>query len=193
MSSSTHKPMTKPKISTSTQAYFFFACCILLLPLPWLLAASLAAAVHEACHILAVRLCGGHITQLRIGAMGAVIETAPMSGQHSALCVLAGPLGGLLLTSLYPWFPRLAFCAGLQSLWNLLPVYPMDGGRVLRAALTPVCTERTRNRIETLISVLISAIVLFLAIRLRLFLAAAAATALLFRKMPCKPAGKRLQ
>lgn len=193
MSSPAHRPMTKPRISISTQAYFFFACGILLLPLPWLLAAVLAAAVHEACHILALKLCGGHIAQLQIGAMGAVIETAPMSGRHSALCVLAGPLGGLLLTLLYPWFPRLAFCAGLQSLWNLLPIYPMDGGRVLRDALTPICTERTRDRIETVVSLLISAIVLFLAIRLRLFLAAAAATALLFRKMPCKPAGKRLQ
>lgn len=187
------KPMTKPRLSISAQAYFFFACGILLLPLPWLLAAVLAAAAHELCHILAARLCGGSVTRFQIGAMGAVIETAPMAGWRNVLCVLAGPLGGLLLTLLYPWFPRLAFCAGLQSIWNLLPVYPLDGGQVLRSVLTPICSENIRNRIETAIWLLMSVIGFFLAIRLRLFLAAAASAVLLLRKTPCKLAGKRLQ
>lgn len=54
----------------------------------------LAAAVHEAGHCLMLRLCGGECTGLRIGVLGAVLETgsARLPYGQELLVVLAGPV-----------------------------------------------------------------------------------------------------
>ena len=51
------------------------------------------------------------------------------------LSAMAGPAAGFLLVLLFPWFPRIAFSALVQSLFNLLPIYPFDGGRVIRSIM----------------------------------------------------------
>ena len=111
------------------------ALLLLVLPLQWLLAALTAAAFHELCHFLAVRLVGGRVLDVRIGSGGAVMQTLPMSRGREWLCALAGPVGSLLLLPLCRVFPRVAFCALVQAVYNLLPVFPLDGGRALRCAL----------------------------------------------------------
>ena len=55
-----------------------------------------------------------------------------MGLRQEFFCALTGPLGGLCLLPFLRWIPRIAICAGVQSLYNLLPVYPLDGGRALR-------------------------------------------------------------
>ena len=58
-----------------------------------------------------------------------------MSGGREVVCILAGPLGGLSLLLLCRRFPRVAICGMLQSVYNVLPIYPLDGGRALRGIL----------------------------------------------------------
>ena len=94
-----------------------------------------AAAIHEAGHCLAVLLCGGSIHSLALTARGAVLQTSPLSYRQEALCALAGPCAGFLLLFWVRLVPWLAFWGLMQGLYNLLPVYPMDGGRALRCAL----------------------------------------------------------
>lgn len=108
------------------------ALALLVLPLKWVIAAVLAAVVHELCHIFAVRLCGSQIRRLEIGASGAVIECTTMSRGRELICCLAGPFGGLSLLLFAKWIPRVALCTAFQSAYNLLPIYPLDGGRALR-------------------------------------------------------------
>ena len=112
--------------------FFGLAAAMLLLPLRWLLALIFAALVHEACHVLAVRLCGGQIGHIRFGAGGAVIQAFSLSPGKALFCTLAGPLGSLLLLPLARWFPRLAICAAVQSIYNLLPVQGLDGSHAFR-------------------------------------------------------------
>ena len=94
-----------------------------------------AAAIHEAGHCLAVKLCGGSIHALSLTVRGAVLQTTPLSYRQEAICALAGPCAGFLLLLLVRLFPWLAFWGLIQGIYNLLPVYPMDGGRALRCAL----------------------------------------------------------
>jgi hypothetical protein len=108
------------------------ALMILILPLQWVTAIVLAAAFHEWCHILALRFCGAHAGALQIEARGARLRAEGLSRVQELVCSLAGPLGGLFLLVFARWIPRTAVCAGFQSLFNLLPVYPLDGGRLLR-------------------------------------------------------------
>ena len=111
------------------------AVMLLVLPLDWLLAMAAAGFVHELAHILAVWLLGGRILSCRISAGGAVIETSPMESVSQLLCILAGPLGGLALLPLARFLPKLAVCAFVQSAYNLLPLFPLDGGRALGCLL----------------------------------------------------------
>lgn len=114
---------------------------ILLLPLRWCLAFFAAALVHESCHLLALRLCGGRPLRLALGTAGAAIRSAPLPGWQALLCTLAGPMGGLVLVSLARTFPILAICAAVQSAFNLLPISSLDGGQVLR-----ICLEYVLSR-----------------------------------------------
>lgn len=135
-------------VRAEVSAYFLGALLLLTLPLNWLLAAVAAAAFHELCHILAVLLSGGRIFGVRIGVGGAVIETSPMTRGRELVCSLAGPVGSLLLVLACRRFPRLAICGFLQGVFNLLPVFPLDGGRVLRCGVQLIA-PRWADRIST--------------------------------------------
>lgn len=108
------------------------ALMLILLPLPWVLAAALAAVVHELFHAAAILLLKGRIYALCLGAGGIRMETAPLPPGREMIAAISGPLGSLLLILLAPWLPRTAFCAAVHCIYNLLPLFPLDGGRVLQ-------------------------------------------------------------
>lgn len=112
--------------------YILLPLLLLTLPLRWLLAAALAGAVHELCHLAAVRLLGGRIKGLVLGPGGAVMDAELPPGIGQLLAILAGPMGSLALLGLCRWFPRVALCGAVQGLFNLLPLPWLDGGRALR-------------------------------------------------------------
>ncbi len=105
---------------------------ILTVPIPWLLAAAAAAAFHELCHAGAILLAGERIYGLQIRPWGMVMETSLDTPGKELLAAIAGPVGSLSLLTLCHVWPRLALCGLVQGLFNLFPVYPMDGGRTVR-------------------------------------------------------------
>ena len=123
------------KFWISPSACVTFAMMLLLLPIRWILAAAVAAMFHEFCHIAAVLLCGGNFYGLRVGSNGAILTAEEMSSGRTLLCTIAGPLGSLFLLLFVRWFPRIAFCGAVQGMYNLLPIYPLDGGRAIRCFL----------------------------------------------------------
>ena len=114
------------------------AMMLLLMPLQWLLAWLTAAAFHELCHYAAIRLCGGDARSLAFYADGAKMEMPTMSRSREVLCALAGPVGGFALLLCAGWLPRVALCGFIQSLYNLMPIYPLDGGRALYSGLLSI-------------------------------------------------------
>lgn len=120
------------RIEVDARACWFWAFLLLILPLKWLAAAFLAAFFHELCHGAAACLLGGRVLGLEIGPFGAKMEIFGLGRRKEALCALAGPAGSFLLLLFAPLFPLLAVCGLIQGLYNLLPIYPLDGGRVVR-------------------------------------------------------------
>ena len=117
------------------------ALLLMVVPARWCLGAVLAAFFHELSHLGAIYLAGEQVICISIGGLGAKMETLPMSRGREALCALAGPVGSLLLAQGFSFFPEMALCALVQGLYNLIPVYPLDGGRILRCLLpSSVCT-----------------------------------------------------
>lgn len=126
------------RIEVTAGACILWAFLVLVLPLQLLMAAGAAAVFHELCHILAVRLCGERILFLSVGAGGMLMETTPMTPGRELACTLAGPVGSFLLLLPCRFFPMISLCALVQGCFNLLPVYPLDGGRVLRCGISIV-------------------------------------------------------
>ena len=105
---------------------------VLLFPVRFLAGVLLAAVIHELGHLTAIRLTGGRVRAIWLHAGGARIETAPMEPGQAILCALAGPGAGALTVLAWRWFPELAVAGLVQTIFNLIPIYPLDGGQVAR-------------------------------------------------------------
>ncbi len=157
------------RLTVDPGACLWGALVLLLVPLPWAAAWAAAALLHELSHAAAVALCGKRIVSVSVGPGGAVLETDPLSGPETLFCALAGPAGNLLTLLLAHRMPRLAVCALGQALWNLLPLYPLDGGRALRAVLSlvlpPKAWEPVCRAVQRLLLLTATGGALFLRIR----------------------------
>lgn len=122
-------------ISIRPSAYIMAAILILLLPADWLLAAILASSFHEAGHLAAIYLTGGKIESITVGFCGTQIHSLIRQKRNEFICAAAGPLTSILLLMFSHTIPKLAICGAIQGVFNLFPVYPMDGGRMLQCLL----------------------------------------------------------
>lgn len=111
------------------------ALMLLLVPVQWLFAAGFAAAFHELCHYIAIRLFSGKCDGLKVYSFAAHLPLPEMSRGREVICALAGPVGGICLLFFARFMPRVALCAAMQSAYNFLPIYPLDGGRALQSGL----------------------------------------------------------
>lgn len=115
--------------------FVYLAFALLVFPLKWITAFLLAVFIHELCHFAAVCFCGGRVHRIRIRLTGVYMEIGGLTALQELICTLAGPLGGLIFLLFARWLPRTALCAAFTSAYNLIPVYPMDGGRAIRCFL----------------------------------------------------------
>lgn len=127
----------------------------------WLLALFACVVVHELAHSLLARRKGAKVRSITLLPIGGVseIEQMPERWSDELAIAVVGPLASIGLAALAAllaaltgahllpvrlyegsWLARLAWVNLLLGMFNLVPAFPLDGGRVLRAAL-----ERRRD------------------------------------------------
>lgn len=194
--------MGNVRISVAAETYFFWAVMLLFLPLRWVIAFVGAATVHEVGHLAAIFLLRGRVYRIRIGIGGVCIETAPMDTGKELVCAAAGPVAGMLCLCVIRRLPLLGLCALCQSVFNLIPKKPLDGGRIVSCIGRMLLGEEWGNRLAECIGRAVTVILagvclwgifvrgygMFLLV-LGMFLFRVA----IFRKTPCKSRRKRLQ
>ena len=121
-----------------------------------------AAAVHEAGHLLFLRAAGVRPRCLRLGIAGLELDyRGELRGRAGAAAIAAGPIFGLAYGMLaFSESDFFALSGGVSialSLFNLLPLLPLDGGRLLELSTG----ERGRG-ISRVMSIIFAAVGLWL-------------------------------
>lgn len=150
---------------------------------PWLWGLGIALGlfcsvlIHELAHSLYALRRGGKVRSITLLMIGGVAElAAPPRGE--AAMALAGPATSAALGGAFVALSRITGAAGLPSVsfalfylgqlnlvlcaFNLLPAFPMDGGRILRGALVrrmgPVRATRIAARFGRAFALLFAAL-----------------------------------
>lgn len=170
-------PERRAVLAVSPSALVLLAAFILFSRTLMLPAAILSAALcHELAHVAVLRALHAAPCRLTLSASGAelfVPALRRLSYGGELLAVLAGPGCNLLLWALLSasGAEALAPFAGAHlvlGVLNLLPVRPMDGGRLLWL-LTALCTEPyTADRVSLIVGAGVSAALLALCLYLTL-------------------------
>lgn len=171
-----------------------------IVPLQWLFVMVVAVTVHELGHLTALRLFGVRPTGLHVDLTGIRLSIPPLPPWQELVCAASGPAASGLLVLLSGLFPRLALCALVHGLFNLVPVYPLDGGRVLRCFLILLFKENTACRLSDIIGTGILLLIALFCLYLVRYLGIAPLLAAVLlgirsleRKRPCKSVHLRVQ
>ena len=178
-----------PSLRIEFGACFLAALGLLILPLDWYLGAVLAAALHEICHYVMASILGIRCMSVEIGAGGAVMEFGPMAGWEELMTAAAGPIGSFTLCGLGCVYPQLAVCGLAQGLFNMLPIWPLDGGRIIRCMFQR--NPRLCGVIEFTTAVIILCVGVWLGTKLGIgpgIFAGIVTLKAFLRKIPCKDA-----
>lgn len=150
------------------QADFFIyvAILIVIMPIKLVLAWLVAAGLHELCHYIPLRIFRIHVVRLTLGHNGAVMHTEGMLPWQELVSTLCGPAAGVVLLLLSRWFPLLAACGLIQSIYNMLPFYPLDGGRAIRLLMdiahVPLKYRKVFSRIKKITVILMVCAVVYI-------------------------------
>lgn len=181
------------KTDISAQFLIMLAAAAFILPWRWLIAMLTAATVHEMGHLALLRIEQVSVDRLTIGLSGARIIVAPLSLRQELLCACAGPGAAAMLIGLGKYYPELAICAFVQSVYNLIPVMPFDGGRIFQCALRGLfpqfIAERITNGTEIVIclwAVILSVLCFMNRLQLVSLVAMLFAASVMKRKIACK-------
>jgi Zn-dependent protease len=140
--------------------------------------------LHELGHAAAAMLFKTHVSQIELTGLGGLISfgsSLPRSGIKRAVIYLAGPAANLALMYLCNYLGQAAESAGkplvalvlyqlsginyVLLIFNLLPAFPLDGGRTLDALLGMGLGGIWAQRIVSVLGLVVSLLVAAYAIQ----------------------------
>lgn len=166
--------MAKLKIKFHPIFFIFLILLILSNNFLSVLSHILCVFLHELGHFIVANFLGyklNKVTFLPFGASLSGKENAFYKPKHEILVSIAGPLVNLFLLILclslfwcfpicYGYLQEFYFANLVTLIFNFLPVYPLDGGRVLYAIIKTKKSQNKAYKITKLVGIVIS-IILF--------------------------------
>ncbi|HIZ56512.1 MAG TPA: site-2 protease family protein [Firmicutes bacterium] len=119
----------------------------------------LAALMHEGGHILAFILTGNIPKKISFDLCGIrIVEAGPYASyRQEAVILAAGSLVNLCCFLLLYWqlgwkFSQIAVLHLVLGIFNLLPIWSLDGGKLVHLICMQFCSMRTANWVTYLLS-----------------------------------------
>jgi len=151
-----------------------FVCAFVFLDSRLVLSAACALLLHEAAHLIVMRICGIQKYTIDLTPFGGMIDAETFESQKAYrqfFCALAGAAanaGAALLC--YRFAPHTDFwyrflCANVSlAAVNMLPAWPLDGARMVYAAASWFGAERQAGKLLLFLTCLLA--IFFIAVGL---------------------------
>ena len=136
---------------------------------------TLVAVLHELGHYFASLKLGYKLNKITLLPYGAIITGDDLNLSYIDECKIsiAGPLINLYTSllfvalwwffpSLYPYTDLIVFASTSLAIINLLPCYPLDGGRFLLATLSLYFKRKTAKKIVKALGLTLSILIFIL-------------------------------
>ena len=121
--------------------------------------------IHELAHLFWGILIGGKPRKLYLNPLGVSLEfyTYGKNNSLNKICFLAiGPITNLVIAILFYYFYehsqykfKIVFTNLALCLFNLIPIVPLDGGKILREGLKSIIGIEKANKITIVLSKII--------------------------------------
>ena len=134
-------------IKISDSAFIYTALIIMCIDLELIIPLFFAVFIHEAGHILAIKIFGGKVSGITVCAGGLKIAYNSTSFTYfqDIICAFSGPMFGVI-SALAASYLGLTIFSGISlciNVFNLLPIRPLDGGNIFRNIFMIIFDDRT--------------------------------------------------
>ncbi len=150
-----------PKINIKFSFLLFNAMMFMFRESRLILGFYIACLIHEAGHIIAVRLTGGEVHRIDFSWTGIKMTASPPSSLKAGILVqLSGPAANLLtflILILAGNTGYLALFSLAEGLFNLLPYSFLDGGAALDMLAEGAANEPLLRKIYTTLRITVTA------------------------------------
>jgi len=162
-------------VGSPVELSYWFFLLFLILPVPTVIAVFISILIHELSHAYVADRLGWMVSGIKIDLFtGSAAVDTNIHERDSIPVVAAGPLSNLALAIVsifigvffpYNFLVTMVVVNILLFLFNILPIYPMDGGRILRDTLYLKLKNRRKSvRISAVVSLITTTLVLIYAI-----------------------------
>ena len=156
------------KIKLNLNIFLFLVLFVLTNQIEIYALVMIFALIHELAHLISGVLLGFKPDTLKIMPLGFSIEFETMIEDYNKkflksnimtikkiIIALAGPLVNLLIVIIGVIFNihnNIIYSNLLLFIFNLMPIYPLDGGRILKNTLKIFCGSRNANKYMNVIT-----------------------------------------
>ena len=159
------------KIKIGTSFFLLILFCFLTNKFILMFNYILALVLHELAHLFVASNCGYSLKLIKLDIFGLSVELNETIDDKDGFKVnVAGPVFNLLLclicVSSYWLFPtsfiylnQFCFCNLILAVFNLLPIYPLDGGKIFRGIIK---RDKTYRILDCLLRSLLAGISVFM-------------------------------